>query len=1058
MRLLRLSIDGFGLFHDCQLPGPGEEFAPGLVVLSGPNESGKSTLLAFLRRVLHGYPDARSRENAYPPLAGGKHGGRVLVLDEAGKRLWIERSPGSKGGPVRIYEDGGQDLPPGALPSLVAHIPREIYQSVFTFALSDLTSLGALDAEGIRDRIYGAGLGTVVSPAKAAEDLAKWQAEILKSRGKARINDSAAALKGKQSQLRGLGDQQTTYERLCSDLADAQAEGSRLAAAVEERRQALLRTDRLREARPHFVDLRSAEEGLGQVPEQPFPHAGLERYDRAKEKINDARGDIDELDRELAAARRDLEGLRVDQALLDSAEAVERLHAALEKYQSAQEDLPKREAERAEAEHSLRDQLRDLGPEWTETKLSDFDPSIPVREEVRQWRERGEETRVALHDAGTRAEEARRAAQTAKEADDTASNDLQALPEPASREDIEQRRQAVRQLRVGAQQLRTADQQLASLSERLHDREEERRRLADGPVAIPALPKWPTWLLLAVGLVGACIAVASRSGSAWGGLFVATGLLLALAYHGLRRWLSGLQARDVSRREQRLAVVDQAISDLKDAQVRLVATRSDFVAKLQEPRAHLSLGDVPEPMEVERIEAGIENERADLERCERARAEVARAKKQLERAQDLQEQARQAHEQSLSARSSYERGWREWLQAASLATSLSPEGALEFLSKAESARAGLRRIEDLRHRIGGLGAIMNAYAQDVAAVLRATGRLEQAGAEAVDRLVMDLAAAREALVTRRTLEGSIEALQERRAILVKRCDEAEEERNSLFTTANVDDEEGFRSAAVRAAKRSSLEEEHRQALKLLETSLGSGAVLREALQELADIAPEVLASRADRLRGEVTELQEQAKAANEKVGELRTAIGGLATDDKASRLRSEIRSLEEDVVSDGERWAVVTLARTVLRRTQERYERERRPMVLEEAEAFFGEVTGGRYRLVSPVGETRLEVEESGGKRKALDELSRGTAEQLYLSLRFGYVRELARQGQLLPVVMDDVLVDSDPERARGAAKGIAKLADTHQVLLFTCHPETVDLLGQVAPQAQFYTLGVPRD
>ena len=43
---------------------------------------------------------------------------------------------------------------------------------------------------------------------------------------------------------------------------------------------------------------------------------------------------------------------------------------------------------------------------------------------------------------------------------------------------------------------------------------------------------------------------------------------------------------------------------------------------------------------------------------------------------------------------------------------------------------------------------------------------------------------------------------------------------------------------------------------------------------------------------------------------------------------------------------------------------------------------------------------------------------------------------------MDDILVNFDPERARRTAESVAELAGTHQVLFFTCHPRTAELLS----------------
>jgi len=69
--------------------------------------------------------------------------------------------------------------------------------------------------------------------------------------------------------------------------------------------------------------------------------------------------------------------------------------------------------------------------------------------------------------------------------------------------------------------------------------------------------------------------------------------------------------------------------------------------------------------------------------------------------------------------------------------------------------------------------------------------------------------------------------------------------------------------------------------------------------------------------------------------------------------------------------------------------------------------------------------------------LSTGTAEQLYLAMRFGLVEHFGREAESLPVVMDDILVNFDPERAERAARSIEELATRHQVLYFTCHPGT---------------------
>ena len=87
MKFEEIYIDGFGIFHDYHL----KNLSPSLTVLSGSNEAGKSTILAFIKRILFGFPDGRSKENLYPPLAGGNHGGRIVVFCSDNRRYIIER-------------------------------------------------------------------------------------------------------------------------------------------------------------------------------------------------------------------------------------------------------------------------------------------------------------------------------------------------------------------------------------------------------------------------------------------------------------------------------------------------------------------------------------------------------------------------------------------------------------------------------------------------------------------------------------------------------------------------------------------------------------------------------------------------------------------------------------------------------------------------------------------------------------------------------------------------------------------------------------------------------
>jgi len=59
--------------------------------------------------------------------------------------------------------------------------------------------------------------------------------------------------------------------------------------------------------------------------------------------------------------------------------------------------------------------------------------------------------------------------------------------------------------------------------------------------------------------------------------------------------------------------------------------------------------------------------------------------------------------------------------------------------------------------------------------------------------------------------------------------------------------------------------------------------------------------------------------------------------------------------------------------------------------------------------------------------------------LRLGFIEEHEKQSEPLPVIVDEVLVNFDPDRARQTADILLNFGNDRQILLFTCHPRTID-------------------
>jgi hypothetical protein len=87
------------------------------------------------------------------------------------------------------------------------------------------------------------------------------------------------------------------------------------------------------------------------------------------------------------------------------------------------------------------------------------------------------------------------------------------------------------------------------------------------------------------------------------------------------------------------------------------------------------------------------------------------------------------------------------------------------------------------------------------------------------------------------------------------------------------------------------------------------------------------------------------------------------------------------------------------------------------------------------LGEHALRVDDQDGRTMPVELLSSGTREQLFLALRLAMISAYAKKGVRLPVILDDVLVNFDHERAAAAARVLCEFAGAeHQILVFTCH------------------------
>jgi hypothetical protein len=128
-----------------------------------------------------------------------------------------------------------------------------------------------------------------------------------------------------------------------------------------------------------------------------------------------------------------------------------------------------------------------------------------------------------------------------------------------------------------------------------------------------------------------------------------------------------------------------------------------------------------------------------------------------------------------------------------------------------------------------------------------------------------------------------------------------------------------------------------------------------------------------------------------------------------------------------------------------------RPPVFRRAAALLAHITRGRYQLdlaapdgAAGVAEPAFRAIDTTSRRgHALHELSSGTRVQLLLAVRLAFLEELERHAgggaPRLPLVLDEVLADSDDERAAAIIETVLELcASGRQVFYMTAQSDEV--------------------
>ncbi len=1014
MKITALQADGYGVWSDLALDG----LSDGINVMFGPNEAGKTTLMNFVRSVLYGFSPQRRRY--LPPVGGGRAGGSVHLTGPNGSFQVSRHQDSDRPDGADLVEligaDGtrqGEHL----LKVLLCNVDEELFNNVFTVGLHELQHLGTLGDTEAAAMLYNLSTGADRVPlVEVIESLDGSRNHILHQDGR---GSEVTKLIGRREELRRQLEEAGTSARSYSRLAAQREQLAKETADLEENNNRLKHQLRVLEiaAAVHDRweqrgDLDQQIEGLG--PVEAVPEGAVDRLNEIDERVAQRRRQADELKRRWEESRAEAMELEVNQALWRLAPRIEVLQEQEEWIGTLGTRTRELREEIGQLERQLSAQHKEYGL-GSVVKHGDL-PSVPQRL-VTQLRPLAKSIRQSRQGLAEAEAQAAAAEELTRSLSDRIAAALAARGEHDLAPAMDRAGELVSQLR----RRRQIDKRLEEMESYRTELEEQSRSLLDRQM----LPFWAvTGLTLLCGVGMALIGMFLFTSAGW--TYALLGAVMLGTFLPVRTFYERSAARRLNACQKQVRMlqsqIEQASEEQKVLDEQLPSAEGTAAGRLKTAEAELASLEELVPLDAQRQTAERDHQEA-VEAVERAERDLATAGG----------------------------SWRQALSKLGLPHTLSPRQIRDLAARnSEVAEIG-RRLELRREELEQRNRELQSFNTRVARLANDVG-IEIPDNDPIRQIksLSDHLAVQESRQKRReVLRGECRKLRRKRAKYEESIRKQRLHRRDLLRSIGADDEVEFRRRADLYDRAESLRRDRDHVQREIDAAVAGYCSPEVLAEELQGDAVENLPRRHEQLEKTLQAGDRKLREQIEKRGRLSEQIKAVANDRSAAEKRLELSIVDKQLKDAIDRWRVRAVTSKMLEGIKATYEKDRQPETLQEASGYLDRLTQGRYsRVWTPLGEDVLLVEDGRGKSLAVGNLSRGTREQLFVSLRLALVSSFARRGALLPIILDDVLVNFDSARAKATAAVLRDFATAgHQLFVFTCHEHIVKLFKSLRVQ-----------
>ena len=217
-----------------------------------------------------------------------------------------------------------------------------------------------------------------------------------------------------------------------------------------------------------------------------------------------------------------------------------------------------------------------------------------------------------------------------------------------------------------------------------------------------------------------------------------------------------------------------------------------------------------------------------------------------------------------------------------------------------------------------------------------------------------------------------------------------------------------------------------------------------ATASLKAMNPERVRALAETAKGSLTTTQNQRSVAQTELTEVLTRLKLLGEEGLHEKLHAMQVHLERVEMSNKALFGRATSAKCLFDTIREEREKARRAYVapLKEKIEHLGRLVFDDSFQVDISEDLQIASRTANGVTVPFDSLSGGTKEQLSLIFRLACSIIVAKDGGT-PLILDDALGYTDPDRLRLMGAVLGKAAKDCQIVIFTCVPDRYSNIGE---------------